>query len=534
MNRDYTVLSFAFGGYEKIRDPYEFDRGAEYVYVTDRESTSAWKLTVDERMRDMDPVYASYYVRYHPFEYSEADTVFVVDGSVQICDTLRPIYEEFRESGRDYMPMLTNYRDDDSKIEQWTRDRRLSPIDREKIRDFLSETGLEKQKGSIGSALIGLRRSPVIERLLYDCWNKLLELGHDGVPNRMDEVVMHKLLSSRREKISVYPVSVQIIQSTYMTYCCHGSQTPIEKYANYDQYYWLCGEPVYPARFDKQILYPREYRCGTEAMLLTKYLNPDDLREWLDWHLDRVKFDRIHVFDNESSYDVRAVCDEYRDRVSYEKIEGHPKQYRLYDGYVNDRSTAEWIMPIDDDEFLDIGEFSSVYEAVMHYRVKFPHMDMLAVRWKHLFPADFKMERNGKVLDYCVREDPELAKQFIPLGDGGVKTIVRRCGRVHYQETWENPDGGHVPVHSCFYGALLSNGQNVTKCGILNCPRELEDEKMRLLHCRYKGPSDWIEKYVRDGAVTVSDAVPRKKRFRFMEALDQILDGYSTDRSKSA
>jgi hypothetical protein len=307
-----------------------------------------------------------------------------------------------------------------------------------------------------------------------------------------------------------------------MTYCVHDKDIPVALYSNYDQYYYLCNKPVYPHRFDKRINYPTEYRCNTEAMLLTKYLNPADLVEWIDWHLFKVKFDRIHVFDNESDYDVKSICDRYRDRVSYERIEGHARQYRLYDGYINDRSSAEWVMPIDDDEYLDIGDFPTVNDAIMYYFHKFPHLDMLGVRWKHMFPEHFNTERTGKVLEYCTTENPELAKTFMHLGDGTIKTIVRRCGLIHYEETWENPAGGHVPKHSCFYGALMCDGSTVTGCGIANCPEELEDERIRLLHCRYKGKSDWNKKYVENTAVTVSDATERSKKFRFSNILPKL------------
>jgi hypothetical protein len=74
-----------------------------------------------------------------------------------------------------------------------------------------------------------------------------------------------------------------------------------------------------------------------------------------------------------------------------------------------------------------------------------------------------------------------------------------------------------VPKNSVFYGALMCNGQTVTGCGIPDCPKDLDDEHIRLLHCRYKGKSDWIRKYGGDGAVTVSDAIPRKKDFSFIK-----------------
>lgn len=178
-------------------------------------------------------------------------------------------------------------------------------------------------------------------------------------------------------------------------------------------------------------------------------------------------------------------------------------------------------MPIYDDEYLTFSdEFESIYDAISYYEHKFPHMNMLAVRWKHLFPKKFHTERTGKVLDYCTEENPELAKTFIHLGDGTVKTIVKRYGKIYYEETFENPAGGHVPKNSTFYGALLSNGQTVNGCGILDAPKELEDEKIRLIHCRYKGYTEYKEK--NKNVITISDKNHHKKNWEFNELLETL------------
>ena len=252
-----------------------------------------------------------------------------------------------------------------------------------------------------------MRDTPAVRRFNRHVWRYLLALGQYGIPNRMDEVVAHKLLDSYKGKIDIFAVSIQLVQSTYMTYCSHKSPNPITPYKNYDQYYYLCNLPVSPTRFDRRISFPRTYYCDTEAMLLTKYLTPEDLREWLDWHLYKVKFDRVHIFDNSGK--LKEVCDSYGYRVSYERVYGHPRQYKLYDSYVNVHSSARWVMPIDDDEFLWLDGFDSVRDAIGYYKNKLPHMMMLGVRWKHLFPEKFHSERTGKVLDYCTVENPAFS-----------------------------------------------------------------------------------------------------------------------------
>lgn len=522
MSSLYTILSYNFGDYDIIREPKKVDPKAEYIFVTDKPvESSVWKMRTDQRLADKDPLYAAYYVRHHPFEYATTDIVITVDASIQINDSLEKIVDAFDKSSSDYSVICSIYKSDEHKISEWIRRQpvRISSHDTEALNVFIKKFGQENWKGSIGQAFNIYRNTHSMRRFSKHVWQYLIALGENGKPVRIDEIVVHKLLA-RYEEIKVFPTSLQLIQSTYMTYCAHSSLIPVSQYLDYDQYFYLCNKPVYPQRFDKKILYPTTYKYKTEAMLLTKYLNPDDLREWLDHHLYKCKFDRIHVFDNESEFDIKSVCTEYGDRVTYELIEGQAYQYRLYDSYVECRSNAEWIIPLDDDEYLDIGEFDSVYDGIMYYRDKFPHMDLLSIRWKHLFPKKFKEKRTGKVLEYCTEENPELAKKFMWLGDGAVKTFVRRYGNIHYEETWENPCGGHVPKCSVFFGSLLCDGRTIQGVGIPDCPYSLEDERMRIIHCRYKGPDHWYKKCGKDGYLTVSDSVQRRKLFKFVEQLE--------------
>ena len=505
----YTVISFNFKNYDLVREPRNPDPEADYVFVTDTvpEGDSRWRFVVDPDLPGKDPIHDSYFVRYHPWKYAKTDLVVIVDASVRIDDSLRPIVDEFVKSGAHYAPMLTSYMSDEQKMQVF-RDRlhRVDDEEIERVNFFIGELGQTDLKGSIGNAFMMMRRTTQVESILWNTWTRVLSLAQ----TRLDEVVLHKMMRGE-VGLKLFPVSIQIIQSTYMTYCRHGSVEPVPKYQNYDEYYFICNVPVSPRRFSKSIDYPRSYRYRTEAMLLTKHLDEPDMVDWLDWHLKRCGFDRVHVFDNESDFDVRKVCDLYGDRVTYEKVEGHPRQYRLYDRYINFQSQAEWVMPIDDDEFLDLGGFESVGEMLDYYRKKLPHLGMLAIRWKHLFPKNFDQKRTTSVLEYCTEENPELARKFMKLGDSTIKCIVRRYGRVHYQETWENPAGGHVPVHSCHAYALTCDGHPVKGCGISNV--QIEDERVRLLHCRYQGPEHWKRAHGADN-MTVSDWAPRPRNFQ--------------------
>jgi len=516
----YTILSYNFNGYDLIREPFIVDQNAVYKYVTDHSVISkSWFTGIDPKLVNKNPIYSSYYVRYHPFDYADTDIVVLVDASIQIKDSLEPIVQQFIDSDADYAPMLTNFRTDEDKMEFWI-DRRYfdKHEDIDNIKRFLKDQKQEYIRGSIGQAFIIYKKTPQVLEYLEKCWNNLLAYGSYGVPNRFDEIIAHKTFNEYKDTIKTFPVSVQIIQSSYMDYNSHKKTKLIPKYPNYDQYYYFCNKPIKPYRFDKNINFPITWKYNTDAMLITKYLNEADLKEWIEHHLD-CGFDHIQVFDNDSDYNVKAICDQY-DKVDYEKVSGVIRQYEIYNNYIK-KSQAKWIMPIDDDEYLIFSsEFRNIYEAICYYENKFPHMNMLAVRWKHMFPKKLHTEREGKVLDYCTEENADLATKFMYLGDRTIKTIVKNYGYIHYEETQENPAGGHVPKNSTYLGAVLYNGEAVLGCGIHKLPKDTTDEKIRLLHCRYKGYTDYINKS--RNCITISDKVHKVKHWQFDEMLEYL------------
>ena len=250
MKPNYTVISFNFGDYDILREPKVVDPNAEYVYVTDRPTESSrWKVIVDPKLANKNPIYAAYYVRYNSFRYASTKNVILLDSSVQVNDSLAPIAEEC--FAHDYTVMLTNYRTDEDKLEYWMKNRNMDRGEADRVMPFLKKTHTEKQKGSIGRAFTAMRDTPAVRRFNRHVWRYLIALGQYGIPNRMDEVVAHKLLGRYLDRIDIFYVSIQIVQSTFLTYCKHRSlNTPIPMYNNYDQYYYCCGKPVSPIRFD--------------------------------------------------------------------------------------------------------------------------------------------------------------------------------------------------------------------------------------------------------------------------------------------
>jgi hypothetical protein len=257
--------------------------------------------------------------------------------------------------------------------------------------------------------------------------------------------------------------------------------------------FWLKNQRVTPIMIGKQ--YQRTFEHDTECMCLTRYFSESEMKSWIDHHLS-IGFSHIHIFDNGCKFNCKEICNSYGGYVSYEFIEGNARHYKIFNDYVNsDRCKSEWIIPIDDDEYLTINPTvgTTVNDLINWFKNKFPNEHMYAIRWKHLFPKKFHSDPSGTILEYCTEENPTLASTFQRMGDRGIKTLVHRYGVIYYEETEENPCGGHVPKHNMSNGARLFNGEIITTCSCSHIPTD-DNEPARLLHCRFKGYSSYKQK----------------------------------------
>lgn len=232
----------------------------------------------------------------------------------------------------------------------------------------------------------------------------------------------------------------------------------------------------------------------TEVVLLTKSYNLQDFKDWLHWHLDIIKFDHIHVFDNESLIDIKSICDSYDHRVSYEKIIGWPDQYALYNRYINNESKAWWVLPIDDDEFLyvdkkylhNINNFISQNEFINKNNIH-----KLCIGWRNLFPQTFIESRTKPIIENAIAWSDEACKIW-QSGNCPVKTLVW----TGQQYDWVDRDGFHK-THNPF--TVGKNEQSYTLNGeiILHSKQSYPTrgtEPLILYHYQYKSNNEWVWK----------------------------------------
>ena len=251
------------------------------------------------------------------------------------------------------------------------------------------------------------------------------------------------------------------------------------------------------------------------GILLTRYFKNDaDFHEWCQHHF-LLGFDHIHVFDDGTEFDLKTVCKEYCDSISYERVY-NPQQYQLYNRYIPE-CDADFVMPIDDDEYLWISpELGNIKNTIAHYTSKFPDMDVLGVRWQYMFPKVFHTERQGAVLDYCTEKNDYLATRFTGYGNDIIKCIVRKDAFVRYIDADESMIRNHIPMTTGIDGARLCNGHITRKQWVSG---NMDDEWLRLLHCPYKGYSEYIRKQKQH--YTVSRREQKKRNY---DAFNIILD----------
>lgn len=246
------------------------------------------------------------------------------------------------------------------------------------------------------------------------------------------------------------------------------------------------------------------------VLLLTRYFQRQaDFDEWVQHHLS-LGFSHVHVFDNGTRFDLESACKKYGDNVSYEKVDGHVCQYLLYERYIKG-CDAEYVMPIDDDEYLSLGPFKSIDE-LMEY---FGKPDCFGFRWKYMFPRRFDEVRSVPVLEYCTVDDRAAARFFY--GNSAIKCIVKCSEFVRYMDSSESIRRNHIPVTKQDAGALLWDGRRTTSQNVC----DMIDEPVRLIHCPYKGHDEFlntraIERY----DVSKKRASVCKDKLRFLKWLE--------------
>lgn len=254
----------------------------------------------------------------------------------------------------------------------------------------------------------------------------------------------------------------------------------------------------------------------TEVVLLTKSYNLQDFKDWLHWHLDIVGFNHAHIFDNESSVDIKSVCESYGDRVSYELIKGWPDQYNLYNRYINNESKAWWVLPIDDDEFLYVSDKfeNNVNNIIMDLSVNRKDWNKVSVGWRNLFPKEYTEERTNEHIVLNSTGWSDISSEIWQCGNRPVKTFVKTTKKYEWSDRIGHST--HDPlVEGQYKPARTIDNKEVRNSWQLTPTNGNAD--MILYHYQFRCNKEWYYKCTkRKSAATKIDWKNHPEKYRML------------------
>ena len=106
--------------------------------------------------------------------------------------------------------------------------------------------------------------------------------------------------------------------------------------------------------------------------LLAKDEN-DYINEWLDWHLNKLKFDHIYIYDNESKVPLeKTIENKYKEYITFNRWTRRDyrviMQHDCYSHFLkNYKHENEWTAFIDADEFIRLIEDNNINDFLLKY-----------------------------------------------------------------------------------------------------------------------------------------------------------------------
>ena len=234
MEKKYSVITYVFGEYEKIREVLEVDEQAEYICVTDNENlkSDTWNIIVDHDLDGKGVFDKVFSVRYNPFKYCTTDVCVRIDGSIQVKKSLSPIVDSFIESGDDCCYMLHPYRNL-IKLEYaiWAKYRAFPMENIAKHIAFLANMGYDfNTKGLIELTFSIVKRDFINDNINRMTYAAMKYLGDEKDIDRLDQTVISVIIDRFFRAANIFWVTEEIIHSDYLQWYGHNSDIEIPIY----------------------------------------------------------------------------------------------------------------------------------------------------------------------------------------------------------------------------------------------------------------------------------------------------------------
>lgn len=242
----YSILTFNFGNYDLIREPFSISDNVECVMVTDcvnLPSNSKWKFKrIPSEYINASGFTKSFYVRYHPFEFVNNDICLVIDGSVQILKSPDPLIDDFMASGSDICLSVNRLCNPFNDEYDWFVNKRH--YDREQCAKNMAMTmalGYSKSYKGYFEAGVKIVMNSMKTSKLHTCvWNILNYISPSKMNiDRLDQTILSGVVNFKLPDLTIFPISRQVIKSDYLMWMNHGKNTIADKDFQFRQKMWV-------------------------------------------------------------------------------------------------------------------------------------------------------------------------------------------------------------------------------------------------------------------------------------------------------
>jgi len=229
----YAVLTYLFGGYDKLHPIITKTPDTQYVLVTDNRNlvSDDWTIVYKDFPDTLSDFDKCLYVRYHPFEFVNADIVLRIDASVQVRDDLTRIFQDFEKGDSQLAVHIHPTRNTVyDELVAWVQQRGMDIDEANKVIQFMTQYegyNVKDYKHLIQLPWSMEKNTPAIQRLdeLTYAWNKYLGNGSDF---RCDQCVFSFVIAKYFNLLPIDVWDMRILFGKYFLWYPHNSDVPFQ------------------------------------------------------------------------------------------------------------------------------------------------------------------------------------------------------------------------------------------------------------------------------------------------------------------
>ena len=219
MHTKYGILTYLFGDYDKLHPIITKTPDTQYVLVTDNRNlvSDDWTIVYKDFPDTLSNFDKCLYVRYHPFEFVNADIVLRIDASVQVRDDLTRIFQDFEKGDSQLAVHIHPTRNTVyDELVAWVQQRGMDIDEANKVLQFMAQLSWSMEKNT-----------PAIQRLdeLTYAWNKYLGNNSDF---RCDQCVFSFVIAKYFNQLPMDVWDMRILFGKYFLWYPHNSDVPFQ------------------------------------------------------------------------------------------------------------------------------------------------------------------------------------------------------------------------------------------------------------------------------------------------------------------